>query len=171
MKSTGVIRRIDDLGRIVIPKEIRRSLSIREGENLEIYIEEDKLILKKYSKLADFTEIIKEIGNLFINIYNNKIIITDREKVIYSNMENIIGSKIDKNLIDLIQNRESVLKTSLQTYNFNEEVKGYYFITPIITSIDCLGLVLIYSENVINEENINLIKFIASLISKKIDIA
>ena len=48
MKSTGIIRRIDELGRIVIPKEIRKNLRIKEGENLEIYIENDNIILKKY---------------------------------------------------------------------------------------------------------------------------
>ena len=51
MKCTGVIRRIDELGRIVIPKEIRKSLAIREGESLEIFIENDRLIMTKYSKL------------------------------------------------------------------------------------------------------------------------
>ena len=53
MKSTGVVRRIDDLGRIVIPKEIRRNLKIRDGENMEIFIDLDSIILKKYSKLED----------------------------------------------------------------------------------------------------------------------
>ena len=48
MKSTGVIRRIDDLGRIVIPKEIRKNLRMKEGDNLEIYINSEDLILKKY---------------------------------------------------------------------------------------------------------------------------
>ena len=49
MKATGIIRRIDDLGRIVIPKEIRRSMGIREGEPLEIFVHEDYLCFKKYS--------------------------------------------------------------------------------------------------------------------------
>ncbi|MCI9279486.1 MAG: AbrB/MazE/SpoVT family DNA-binding domain-containing protein [Bacilli bacterium] len=171
MKSTGVIRRIDELGRIVLPKEIRRNLGIREGENLEIFVEEDKMILKKFSKIKDYEEIIKSIGEIVANIYDHKIIVTDREKVIYSNIENIESVSLDKNLINFIQNRESVLKNSLQAYHFNEELKGYYFIMPIITSTDCLGLVLIYSEKELKEENINLLKLVTVLISSKIDIA
>ena len=53
MKSTGVIRRIDDLGRIVIPKEIRKNLRIKEGDNLEIFVKDEDIILKKYSIRVD----------------------------------------------------------------------------------------------------------------------
>ena len=54
MKATGVIRRIDELGRIVIPKEIRRNLGIRDGESIEIYIENDNIILKKYYRMTNY---------------------------------------------------------------------------------------------------------------------
>ena len=57
MKATGMIRRVDDLGRIVIPKEIRKTLKIKEGEPLEIYVEKDNLLLRKYSKVGSLPEI------------------------------------------------------------------------------------------------------------------
>ena len=53
MKTTGVVRKIDDLGRIVIPKEIRRTLKIREGESLEIFVEDETITLRKYSSMED----------------------------------------------------------------------------------------------------------------------
>ncbi|HRF36838.1 MAG TPA: AbrB/MazE/SpoVT family DNA-binding domain-containing protein, partial [Clostridia bacterium] len=59
MKATGVVRRIDDLGRIVIPKEIRRTLRIRDGESLEIFVDKEMIALKKYSSMDDMTEIAK----------------------------------------------------------------------------------------------------------------
>jgi len=59
VKTTGVVRRIDDLGRIVIPKELRRTLRIRDGESLEIFVENEMITLKKYSSMSD----IKEISN------------------------------------------------------------------------------------------------------------
>ena len=161
MKSTGVIRRIDELGRIVLPKEIRRNLGIREGENLEIFVEADRMILKKYSKIKDYEEMIKSVGNLIIQVYDNQLIVTDREKVIYSNKEGLIQANLDKNL----------LKNNLQVYHFNEDLKGYYFIMPIITSTDCLGLVMIYDEKELKEEYIHLLKLITVLISSKIDIS
>ena len=62
MKATGIVRRIDDLGRVVIPKEIRRTLRIREGDPLEIYTEKDgEVIFKKYSPMGDLTEFAAQI--------------------------------------------------------------------------------------------------------------
>ena len=58
MKSTGVVRRVDKLGRIVIPKEIRRNLKIREEDNLEIFIDSESIILKKYSLFSRFNTVI-----------------------------------------------------------------------------------------------------------------
>ena len=60
MKSTGVVRRIDDLGRIVLPKEIRKTLRIREGESLEIYTNGEEIVLKKFTSSSDLKEIIFE---------------------------------------------------------------------------------------------------------------
>ena len=83
MKATGVIRRIDELGRIVIPKEIRTNLRIREGDNLEIYIGEDeKIILKKHSAMIgikDFASVLVE--SIYTDIKRN-IMITDTDKVL-----------------------------------------------------------------------------------------
>ena len=58
MKSTGVVRRIDDLGRIVLPKEIRKTLRIREGESLEIYTNGEEIVLKKFTSSSDLKEMI-----------------------------------------------------------------------------------------------------------------
>lgn len=173
LKSTGVIRRIDELGRIVLPKEIRRNLGIREGENLEIFVEEDKVILKKYSKIKDYKETIHTIGNLVTQVYEINLSITDRDKIVYANkFSNYEGTDLDMKFIHLIHNRESVLKSELQTYKLNgEEKSGYYFIQPIISSTDCLGLLFLFSEKPIAEENIPLLKFIANLIVNKVDIS
>ena len=59
MKATGVIRRIDDLGRVVIPKEIRKNLRIKEGDNLEIFVQNDEVILKKYSMMNKINDLAK----------------------------------------------------------------------------------------------------------------
>lgn len=61
MKATGIVRRIDDLGRVVIPKEIRRTLRIREGDPLEIYLEDEGVVFKKYSLLSSFTSYAKQM--------------------------------------------------------------------------------------------------------------
>lgn len=173
MKSTGVIRRIDELGRIVLPKEIRRNLGIRDGENLEIFVMDDQIVLKKFSKIKDFRDIIESICNLVINVYDIKIIVTDRDKIIFTNVVDLVnGATIGNSLINFIQNRENVSKKELQSYNFNGVgKKGYYFIQSIITSTDCLGLIMIYNENPIDEVYVNLLKLMVSIIVSKIDIA
>ena len=84
MKSTGVVRRIDELGRIVIPKEIRRNLGIRDGENVEIFTEYDSIILKKYNRMEKTSYLANMLCEIVYNEFNYKIIITDREKIIAS---------------------------------------------------------------------------------------
>lgn len=172
MKSSGVIRKIDELGRIVLPKEIRRNLGIRDGENIEIFVDNDSIILKKYSKIKGYNEIVNSICDIVRNVYNLNLIVTDRDKVIYSsNFLNIINKDIDDALLSLIHNRENV-NNNFATYKFlEEEISGYFSILPIISSIDCLGLVMIYSEQKIDDDYLNILKLISSIIVNKIDIA
>ena len=70
MKSTGVLRRIDDLGRIVIPKEIRKNLKIRDGESLEIFINGDAIVLKKYSFMSDLNDIAQTCSDSIYDVIN-----------------------------------------------------------------------------------------------------
>lgn len=173
MKSTGVIRKIDELGRIVLPKEIRRNLGIRDGENLEIFVENDHILLKKYSKIQDYSEIVKSLASIVSDTFNLNVIITDRDKVIYSNVNKIpINHEIGDKFLGFIHNRESISKSILETYNFKDlELTGYFLILPIISSIDCLGLIILYNENnIIPEYQYDLLKLISNIIVSKIDI-
>ena len=82
MKSTGITRRIDDLGRIVIPKEIRKNLKIKENEVLEIFINNDEIILKKFSPFNDSEKVLSDYIKVINDMTGNDVIITDRDKVI-----------------------------------------------------------------------------------------
>ena len=84
MKSTGITRRIDDLGRIVIPKEIRKNLKIKENEVLEIFINNDEIILKKFSPFNDSEKVLSDYIKVINDMTGNDVIITDRDKVIIS---------------------------------------------------------------------------------------
>ena len=80
MEATGIVRRIDDLGRVVIPREIRRSLKIREGDSLEILIEKDCVGFKKYSTLGSFSEdILRVAQDMAQRTFNHQIAIYDRD--------------------------------------------------------------------------------------------
>src|SRR5690554_683786 len=98
MKATGVVRRIDDLGRIVIPKEIRRSLRIREGDSLEIYTDgTNSITFKKYSPVESINNFIFQYVEA-LNVSSKKdIIITDTEKIVAVSgnvKKDLIGKKI-----------------------------------------------------------------------------
>ena len=85
MKATGIVRRIDDLGRVVIPKEIRRTMRIREGDPLEIYTDrEGEVIFKKYSPIGELTEFAAQYAETLHKTCNLAIVICDRDAVIAS---------------------------------------------------------------------------------------
>lgn len=70
MRETGMVRKIDDLGRIVIPKEIRRQLGIKEGDSLEIFINEDEIVLRKYNTSIGLKELVRRLNNEFSDVKN-----------------------------------------------------------------------------------------------------
>ena len=77
MKSTGVVRRVDELGRIVIPKEIRRTLRIKDGESLEIFVDREMITLRKYSKLNNMEEDARQLADIISRSVDKNVFITD----------------------------------------------------------------------------------------------
>ena len=168
MKSTGITRKIDELGRVVIPKEIRRNLSIRDGESLEIFTNEEAIILKKHSELEKYEDIGIKLGELISSIFKVNVIITDREKVIVATDDKtLVGKNLNKDLIYLIDNREELVSNT--TINFEGiSVNGNFNIVPIIASIDSLGLIIIGSKD--DKDYVNLARLIAKILADKVNI-
>lgn len=168
MKQTGVTRKIDELGRIVIPKEIRKNLGIRDGESLEIYTSNDSIILKKYYEVKKLEDVCDKLCEMIKNIYDVNILITDREKVVSSSISNYKDKLLDKDLIELIDERELLISDKLLTKKIgNDEVIGYYTVVPIVASSDSLGLVIIVDEVKTYER---LAKLVAKIVVDKVDI-
>ena len=169
MKQTGVTRKIDELGRIVIPKEIRKNLGIRDGEALEIFTSEDSIILKKYFEVRKYEDLSSKLCELIKNIYNVDLVITDREKVITSSNKEIVeNTKLNNKFLELIDNREMFISKELLTINFGIDVSGYFTVIPIIASSDSLGLVILISAS--GNDYTFLGKLLAKIIADKIDI-
>lgn len=170
MKSTGVTRKIDELGRIVIPKEIRKNLGIRDGESLEIFTENDSIILKKHFIMEKYEQLSKKLCESIYNIYKINVIITDREKVVASSfLTDILKKKINEKMKFYIDNREMYISSDLIDINFDDfSIKGYVGFVPIIVESDSLGLVILVDEA--KEIDLNLGKFIAKLLVDKIDV-
>ena len=169
MKQTGVTRKIDELGRIVIPKEIRKNLGIRDGEALEIFTSEDSIILKKYFEVRKYEDLSSKLCELIKNIYNVDLVITDREKVITSSNKEIVeNTKLNNKFLELIDNREMFISRELLTINLGIDISGYFTVIPIIASSDSLGLVILISETGIDYGSLG--KLLAKIIADKIDI-
>ncbi len=155
MKSTGIIRRIDDLGRVVIPKEIRKNLNIKENDSLEIFIDGENIILKKYSNLSKVEKLFNKYINILNEITSNSVIITDREKVLATTKkeEKLIGKEISAYLDNILESRNKVLSNDNRGLEITKGniLEGNYYILPMIVNSDINGLIIIISNNEISD--------------------
>ena len=171
MKSTGVIRGIDELGRIVIPKEIRRHLGIRDGENVEIFTESDSIILKKHYRLSTSSELASSLCEIINNELGYKMLITDREKVIaVAGLNNeLLNNKLTKEQIEIIDKREIIEKQDYKLILEEIELTGNILYIPVISLNDSIGLIIMYNEKSLTNE-LSIGKLVSSIFSKKLDI-
>ena len=173
MKATGVIRRIDELGRIVIPKEIRKTLRIKEGENLEIYIDENEnIILKKYSFMNKIDDLAQDFTDSIYAQYKHDILIMDCDHIIAASgkkKKDYLGKLLSEEINEYITRRENRLETMKKEINIvdQKEIVGSYAFSPIIVSGDVAGMVFIFSdEDSIREEEYRMIQIASGLLSK-----
>jgi len=156
MKATGIVRRIDDLGRVVIPKEIRRTLRIREGDPLEIFTDrQGEVILKKYSPIGELSEFAKEYAESLASTLGCTVCITDHDQIVaaagYGKRE-LQDKSISKQLEQAMKNREQVIAYSSErkyiqiTDEYQDESLGQV-ICPIICEGDVLGSVVILERS------------------------
>mgnify|MGYP000155365917 CR=1 FL=1 len=112
MKATGIVRRIDDLGRVVIPKEIRRTLRIREGDPLEIYTEKDgEVIFKKYSPMGELSSYAAEICESLYKSTGGTVAVCDRDSMIAvsgGGKKELLEKPVSKALEEIMENRRAV---------------------------------------------------------------
>ena len=180
MKATGIVRRIDDLGRVVIPKEIRRTLRIREADSLEIYTDrEGEIILKKYSPIAEMGELAKQYVDVLAQMSGVIAAVTDCEHFIavsLSGKKELLQKPIHKDLEKAMINRERV-SASANSGNYikvSDEASTYEYeaMCPIISQGDVIGGVILLSKNAnkkIGTEEESLAEFTANILSKQIE--
>jgi AbrB family transcriptional regulator (stage V sporulation protein T) len=154
MKATGIVRRIDDLGRVVIPKEIRRTLRIREGDPLEIFVDRDgEVILKKYSPISELGNFAKEYAESLYESTNHITMITDRDTIIAVSggakkdyLEKRVGETVEMSM----EQRKTLMETEQGSYDLCKDVQetySSYVIAPIIAGGDPIGTVLLVNKD------------------------
>lgn len=161
VKATGIVRRIDDLGRVVIPKEIRRTLRIREGDPLEIYVDrEGEVILKKYSPVGELGDFAKEYADSLFDAIGHVILIVDRDNVVAvagASKKEYLGKPLGPAVEKVMEERKTALINNPgeakhckgcvtdceedEVCKFTAEV-----ISPIIVEGDAIGAVIICSK-------------------------
>ncbi len=166
LKKSGITRKIDELGRIVVPKEIRYNLGIREGDNLEIFVEDNKIIIDKFSQLDNYKPFSEKLCLIIKDVFEVDVVISDRERIIVST-KNIDNGELTSKHKELIDGRESYQSKVKETY-YN--IDCFWTIIPIITTEDSSGLVMI-CNNKYHEDDIKYAKIIQKLLVQKIDIA
>ena len=165
MQKKGISRRIDELGRIVIPKEIRRNLKIRESDELDITIDGENIILNKHEVLEK-DKVVDEYIKLLGKYLNKNILFTSKDKVLSSfliDKENI--DTLDNDITELILNRKKYDNTNSNIINLDK----YYIIDPIIINGDLLGSIICYSNNEINDKERSLLDFTRTFFEKHLE--
>lgn len=157
MKATGIVRRIDDLGRVVVPKEIRRTLRIREGDPLEIFTDKDgEIILKKYSPIGELGSFAKQYAEALAQTTGHIICISDKDQVIAvsgGSKREFLEKQISKELEAAINERETIVASADEKKfidilsDSSERDYTSEVITPIISEGDAIGAVVFLSKD------------------------
>ena len=185
MKATGIVRRIDDLGRVVIPKEIRRTLRIREGDPLEIFVDRDgEVILKKYSPIGELGEFAKEYADSLYEAIGHTALIADRDTIIAvagapkkEFLNKPIGSLVerameDRRSITVANAGDNKNRGSIIGDDEDENRFAVYVVAPIVAGGDPIGAVIIGSREAdaaMTETEIKLAETAAGFLAKQME--
>lgn len=173
MKATGIVRKIDNLGRVVIPKELRRNLNIDEGTNLEIFVDrKGTVILKKYSPLAEIDQIDDYVTTL-AKTTDCDAMVVDTEKVIASSIDNV-DHKLGKGTLDALEQRKSILITKAGAGEICEDCHRENckiesaVISPIIRHGDIFGAVVLSScDKTLGDYEVTIARTAATILAKQ----
>ena len=177
MKATGVVRRIDDLGRVVIPKEIRRTMRIREGDSLEIFVNQSgEVVLKKYSPIADISAFAQQYAEAMCTSSDKGVLIVDREDIIAAAGDlksQYLNRRVSRPLSDMIESRTSKIAEEKEVLEVidGDTTERSVIMLPIIANGDSLGAVILMAtgEEKINELDINTAKIATSFLGKYLE--
>ena len=157
MKATGVVRRIDELGRVVIPKEIRKVHRIKEGDPLEIFTDkEGEIILKKYSPIGELTEFASTYADTLSKTTGHITCITDKDSVIAvagGLKKELLEKGLSKELEEVLENKEifkskenNEISIPITKNEGRERIYNSQVIYPIITDGDVVGSVILLAK-------------------------
>ena len=175
MKATGIMRRIDDLGRIVIPKEIRKNLRIKEGDNLEIFVENEEIVLKKYSMMNKINDLAQELTDAIYTFMKHSIFITDTDSVVAASgplKKKYLNKNISDFITESIKRRDKMTENHFKDLKFVEDdvITCSYVMTTILVNGEAAGMILIISEDEkLGESEIQMAGIVSSFMTKYLE--
>ncbi len=178
MKATGIVRRIDDLGRVVIPKEIRRTMRIREGDPLEIYTDkEGGVIFKKYSLMGGLNEFAGQLCETLNRTSGHVCVITDRDSCIAVSgapRKDLLDKQVSAQLEQLMEGRQIFQHKDGEPVSLCAETDKYFVLTaaPILSEGDVLGSVLLagsQADTTVGEVEYKLVQAVAGFLGRHME--
>jgi len=183
MKATGIVRRIDDLGRVVIPKEIRRTMRIREGDPLEIYTDrEGEVIFKKYSPIGELVNFAAQYAETLYKICNIPVVICDRDCIVACagiSKKEFLEKKNSDEIEEIIQARSLFVSSQGAKRAYLTDDNTNYFAScamPIFAEGDVIGCVAAVTseaqengKNTTTDTEIKLIQTAAGFLGKQLE--
>lgn len=166
MKTTGITRRIDELGRIVIPKEIRKNMHIKTGDLLEVYLRsQDEISLKKFSLINENQEFINEYIKKLSKKLDCNVFLTNMDEIIFSNVSLVINDKITEELIKYSNNNKPSLINLTEDYRIENSVDIY----PLSPNGDLIGFLIFEYKSNIDDTKSELVKFSISFLQSYLE--
>ena len=176
MKATGIVRRIDDLGRVVIPKEIRRTMRIREGDPLEIYTNSGgEVIFKKYSPMGELASFAAEYADALSQGTELSVIICDRDHCIAAagiSKKEALERKVTPELESIINERKSVNVENENLVALEGIDRGIRVASPIIAAGDVCGAVVLLQSDTgdnVSDADMKLVSVAAAFLGRQVE--
>lgn len=176
MKETGIVRRIDELGRVVIPKEIRKTLRIFEGDPLEFFTESERLVLKKYSPVGAIIQLAKDAAASLNSKIGFSAAVCDTDRILAAKgqpLKELEKSVLTKEVGKLLQSRKTLVsnedESKIKIAEGDEEEYSRQIIMPIISRGDLYGgIILVSNEEKITETVLSVASFLSDFIARQV---
>ena len=164
--TSGIVRRIDNLERVVIPKEIRKTLKIKENEQVEINVLDDSIVLNKYSDIHEYDKSINNLIDIIKSVYDRDIIITNLDKIVLTTKDykDYINLELNPYLANIVDNRKDIselIPVNLSLNSNMSDIKVSYSIKSIIINGDMIGLLILLSNTNLENSDLKLLQLMS----------
>lgn len=175
MLDTGITRKIDGMGRLVIPKELRERYNFKEDDYLEFSLLNEGILLKRYSKLGNLKNLAQEITDILNSYLDAEVLIAERDKILaYSGVykDKYINKNISNKLIKSIKRRESLFEQYTKSLDLieGESIECSYINETLVANCEEIGILCLYRiDNKVNDVDLKVVKIVSSFLNKYIE--